>query len=138
MGQARQPVFEHADAHHGVQAQHCEIGEIVPGEAFAREVGVDATQPAESAATGAETPPIGQFDGSGVAHHDVLYVSPAIHKHADLAADFVADLAQLPGKFVAHEAIGGQAPLEKPVQLFNLAGFETAGIAENLDEDSPD
>jgi len=94
---------------------------------------VDAAQSAESATTRAQTPPVGQFDGSGIPDHHVLNVPPAVREHADLSANVVADLAQLSGELVAHQAIGGQAPLEKSVQLFDLAGLEAAGIAENLD-----
>ena len=94
---------------------------------------MNAAKAAEPAATGAQASPIGQFDGPGVPHHHVLDISPAIHEDAHLPADVVADLAQLPGEFVADQPIGGKPPLEEAVELLDLAGLEAAGIAEYLD-----
>jgi hypothetical protein len=62
-----------------------------------------------------------------------LDISPAIYEDAHLPTDVVADLAQLPGEFVADQPIGGKPPLEEAVELLDLAGLEAAGIAEYLD-----
>ena len=96
-------------------------------------MGVDAAQSAQPPTTGAQSSPIGQLDGSGIPDHDVLNVAASVGENTDLAADLVADLAQLPGEFVAHQPVGGQAALEEALELAYLAGLEASGVAKDLD-----
>ena len=63
----------------------------------------------------------------------MLDIAPAIDEDAHLSADVVADLALLPGEFVAHQSIGGKPPLKEAVELLDLAGLEAADITEYLD-----
>ncbi len=62
----------------------------------------------------------------------MLDVSPPIREDADLTADLVADLAQLPRELVVDHTVGGEPTLEEALELSDLAGLEAAGIAEDL------
>jgi hypothetical protein len=63
----------------------------------------------------------------------VLDVASSIDEDPDLAPDFPADLRQLACELVADEAVGGKAPPEQALELADLIGLQTAGVAEYLD-----
>ena len=61
------------------------------------------------------------------------YCTAAIHEHTHLACDFEADLGQLARQLLADHPIHRDPTSGKPLQPFDLAGFEAAGVAENVD-----
>jgi len=63
----------------------------------------------------------------------VLHGSAAIHEHADLSVDVATDLAELAGEFLGQNLIGGDPAPEEALELADLTGLETVGIAVDLD-----
>jgi hypothetical protein len=132
MGQFRQSLLGNTDADHRIQSQNPEIRQVVPGQSFAGEMGMDATEPSEAPAPRPQSAPIGQFDGPGVADHHVLYVAAPIRENSDLAPDLAADLGELASEFLAEEPIGRKPSREHPLQQLHLASFQPAGISKDL------
>jgi len=62
----------------------------------------------------------------------MLNIPAPVGEYAYLSPNVVADGRQLPGEIVAHQPVGGQAPLKKALELAGLAGLEATGIAEYL------
>ena len=132
VGTCRQPVVVDADRDHGVEAEQEQVRLVVPGQTFAREVCVDATQTAQPATTGTQTTPIGQLDRVGGAHHHVLHVAAPVDQHADLPPGVPTDLGQLPRELLRQQGVGGDAAPEEALEPANLVRLEPAGVAEDL------
>jgi hypothetical protein len=93
---------------------------------------VEAPQPAQPAAPGAQTTPVGKLDRVGVAHHDVLDIAAAVDQDADLTSDLAACFRQLSRQLLRQQLVGGDAAPEKALQLTNLACLEAVRITEYL------
>ena len=59
--------------------------------------------------------------------------APAIDQNADLTTNLVADLAEVASELIAEHPIGGDPAPEEALDLADLAGFETVGVAVDLD-----
>ena len=130
---AGQPLLVGGDAHHRVEPELREVGEVVRREAFVREVRVDAAHAAQAAAAGAHAPPVRQLDAAVVADHHVRHRARAVDQHADLAADLARELGEPPGEVVGQEAIGRKAALREALELLDVVSLQAVGIAEDAD-----
>jgi hypothetical protein len=134
VGQAGQAVVADADRDDGVEAQEGQVGQVVSGEAFVGEMGLDEAEAAQAAAAGTQTAPVRQLGAGGATDQDVLDGPGAVEEHADLAADLAGEAGQLAGQFVRDEAVGGEPATDEALERLHLAGFETMRVAVNLDE----
>jgi hypothetical protein len=94
---------------------------------------VNAAQPAQPPTPGSQPPPIRQLDRPRIATHHVGHRAAALQQHSDLAADFEADLREFSGQFVTDHALDRHAAPGETLQSADLTGFETAGVADDLD-----
>ena len=90
MDESGKTVVQDGDAHHGIQTQHSEIGQVVCAEPFVGEVCVHTAKPTQAPSSGSQSPPVRQFDAARIADHDMLDVSAASDQHADLSPDIAA------------------------------------------------
>jgi hypothetical protein len=95
---ARKSVFFGRQGADEVEPQQREVREIVPGERFPVEVGVDEPQPLEAALAGAELVEVRDHDLAVIPHDDKVDVALAADEDADLAVGLSGDLAEVPGK----------------------------------------
>jgi hypothetical protein len=84
-GRARLRV--NVDCDHQIQAEERQIGQVVLGQFFAPQVGVQAAQSAE-ALFGESISCLGRHDNSRcVSDDNVFHIAPSIDQNADLAAN---------------------------------------------------
>ena len=95
---ARKPVFLRRHGADEVEAQQGQVREIVPGEPFPVEMGVDEPQPLETALAGAELVEAGDHDLAVIPHDDKMDVALAADEDADLPVCLSGNLAEVPGK----------------------------------------
>jgi hypothetical protein len=133
VSQFRQAALVHRDRDHRIESQQCEVGQVVAVEAFAAKVSVNATQSAKATAAGPQSAPVGKFDRLRSPAHHVGHFAAAVDENADLAADFETDLREFASEFVADDALGRNPASGESFQSANLAGFETAGVAVDVD-----
>ncbi len=138
VGQSGKAIRAGRHGDHRIEPQERQVGQVIEGERLVPDVGVYAAQTAEASATGAHSAPIRKLDGTGVADHDVGDVAAAVHQDAHLPPGLEREGGQLPRQFLGDEALGRQPAPREAFELAHLAGFETAGIAEDLDEESLD
>jgi hypothetical protein len=65
----------------------------------------------------------------------VGHSAATLEQDTDLAADSEADFREFSGQFLADYAIGRHAASEETLHSFDVTGFETAGVADDLDGD---
>ena len=133
MGQAGKAILLNGDAHHGIESEDREIGEIVSRQSLIAEMGLEATQASESAPPRAQSTPVRQFRAAVVAHHDVLNIATPIDQYAHLAADVVADLGQIARQLVGQKPVRLEPSLKEPLKLLHLTGLEASGVSVDLD-----
>jgi hypothetical protein len=63
----------------------------------------------------------------------VSHFAAAIDEDSDLPADLETDLREFAREFVAHDALGRNAASGESFQPAYLTGFETSGIAVDVD-----
>ena len=131
VGASRQALLVGGDAHHRVEAQLREVGEVVLGEPLVREVGVDAAQPAQASPAGAHASPVRQLDRAGIADHHVGDRPGAVDEHPHLPADLPGELRELAGEVVGQEPVGRKAALREALELLDVVGLEAVGITED-------
>ena len=68
MDDTRQPVLAYRDGRHQVQPEENEVGEIVTGQRFSGQVGVDEPQPSQPPPRNALALQVRQLDAMGVPH----------------------------------------------------------------------
>ncbi len=61
------------------------------------------------------------------------HAAAPVNQNADLAADLSRDFRELPRKFVAEEDVRVETPAEEALELLDLACFQTACAAVDLD-----
>ena len=119
------------DGGHEVQPQQREVRQIVPAEGLVVEMGVDAAQAVEAAGGRPVVIGGGDHDPPVVADHHMRDPALAIHQQADLAADFVRQLAQVARQLGGHQAFRRSAPAVEIFEPADLVGLEAGGVAEN-------
>ena len=75
------------DRRYSIEPQQREVGEVVPGQRLAAQVGVDEPKAAEPARSAAHTADVGQHDLRRIADEHVLDRAAPIDQHADLAVE---------------------------------------------------
>jgi hypothetical protein len=63
----------------------------------------------------------------------VGHFAAAVDENSDLAADFETDLREFASEFVTDDALGRNPASGESFQSANLVGFETAGVAVDVD-----
>jgi hypothetical protein len=63
----------------------------------------------------------------------VAYRAAPLHQDTDLAADFEADLGEFAGQLLTDHALDRHAATKETLQSSDLIGFETAGVANDVD-----
>ena len=94
---------------------------------------MNAAQSAKAAATGPQSTPVGKFDRLRSPAHHVGHFAAAIDENSDLAADLETDLREFASDLVADDALDRKAAPGESFQAAYLAGFETAGVAVDVD-----
>jgi hypothetical protein len=61
-----------------------------------------------------------------------------IHENPHLPSGFRCECGQMPRKLLGQEAFGRKPAPREALELTDLAGFQTVGVAEDLDECSLD
>lgn len=133
MSQLRQAVFVDRDHDHRVEAQQCEVRQIVAIEAFVSKVCMNAAEPTEATSTGPQSTPVGKLDRIRSSAHHVGHFAAAIDENSDLAADFGTDLSEFASELVTDDALGRNTASGESFQPFYLAGLEAAGVAVDAD-----
>src|SRR5260370_22390718 len=104
------------DGRNQVESQQREVGKMVPGEVFAAQVRVHASQAPKAIAGDAHALEIGHLDLSRIADNHIFNIAFAVDQRADLAIGFMRKLAQLPCEFRSDNLMGRNAAL---IQLLN-------------------
>ena len=115
MGPAGLPVLLHRHGADEVEPQEREVGEVVPGERFPVEVGVDEPKPFEAALAGAERVEAGDHDLAVCLPGDLAEVAGKLEGEHPGDRDFAAvelldapDLVRLESGRVAIDAVDGE------------------------------
>ena len=127
-----QAVFLHPDGRHHVEPQQGEVGEIVPGERLALEVGVHQAQATQAHLAGTRAAHVGELELVRVADDHRLDVSLAVEEHADLAVGLQRELGQVPGQLGADDLMHGHVAAPGVLQVFELAGLEAQYVASRF------
>ena len=114
------------------EAKQREIGEIIAGERFPPQVGVDEAQAAEASTAAADTAEVGQHDLRGIADHHVLDRTTPIDEHTDLAVQLRRLRGELCGKLGGHHIRGRNASAIQALERLDLTCLESLGIARYL------
>jgi hypothetical protein len=126
-------VLVHRDCDHRVEAQQCEVRQIVAIEALVSKMCMNATQSAKAAEAGSQSTPVGKLDRRRSSAHHVGHFATSIDENSDLAADLETDLREFASEFVADDALGRNAAPGESFQPTYLAGLETAGVSVDVD-----
>ena len=94
---------------------------------------MNEAQAAQASAARSEPAPIGQFERTGSADHDMRNRAATVDQHANLATNLSGEFGQLTGEFVVEQDVGVEATTEQAIELFNLAGLQAAGVSVDLD-----
>jgi hypothetical protein len=133
VSQLRQAVRVYRDDDHRVEAQQCEVRQVVSIEAFVVKMCMNTAQSAKATTAGSQSTPVGKFDRLRRPAHHVGHFAAAIYENSDLAADLETDLRKFASEFVTDDAFGRNAAPSESLQPAYLAGLETAGVAVDLD-----
>ncbi len=125
----RKPVRSRLDGGHRVEAQQHEVGQIVPGQRFLAEMGVEAPQSAETPFGYALPLQVRQDDLPRVAHTDPLHFAFAVDEHSNLAPDLPRDLGELAGELLGYERAWRKPPLVELLEPVPFAGLEAVYVA---------
>jgi hypothetical protein len=137
VGEARETVGLGPDGDHGVEPQHGEVGHVVAVEGLVAQVGVDAAEAPQPPVPGADAAPVGHLDAARVSHHHVGHAATPIHQHADLAPGLVGEPAQLPRQLLGDQALRREPSAGQALELADLTGLQTVGVAEDPDGARP-
>ena len=125
-------VRAHFDHRHGVETQQGEVVQIVVGERFTAQVGMDQPQRAEPADTAAQAADVGQLELLGVADDDVADVAIAFHQHADLTAELAGDFAEVFAELGGGDLLGRSSPPEGSLERLDQGGLDAANVAVDV------
>jgi hypothetical protein len=98
VGLAGKPVFLRRHGADEVEPQKGQVRQVIPGERLPVEVGVDESQPLETALAGAELVEARDHDLAVIPHDDEVDVALAADEDADLPVGLSGNLAEGPGK----------------------------------------
>jgi len=120
-GQAGEAVIAGVDGADEIETQEREVGEVVRGELFAGEVGVDQAEPLETAGGGAKPVEIRDQDVVVRSDDDIGRLAAAGDQDADLTVDLPGELRELAGQVVGDDPLRRDAP---PVELPDPLDFD--------------
>jgi len=115
-----------------IETQESQVRQVVCGELFTGQVGVDQAKPPKTAGGGAKTVQGRDQDVVVRPYDDVRDFPPAGHKKTDLTVDLTGEFRQRPGQFMGEDLLRRDAP---PVELpdpFDLRRSESGQVAVNL------
>lgn len=88
----RKAFAAHLEDGQTIEPQEGQIGQVFFAQGFSTQVGVDVSNPGESAGRGSKSFLGREQNLSRVANDHLLNVAPAVDEDADLPADFPGDL----------------------------------------------
>ena len=133
MDLAGEPVRQHLQRGHQVEAQERQVGVVVAGEGLAAEVGVHQPQAAQSVRPRPGAAHVGERQLLGVPDHHPLDLPLAVEQHPHLAVDLARDLGEVPPQLGGDHLGRVGAAAVGAAQGVELALLE----AEDVPEDVP-
>ena len=135
---ARQPPFVHPQGDHEVEAQQRQVREVVLGEGFLLQVGVDAPKAPQPALSPPPAAEVGDDDLSMVPYYDEADLPHPVYYQTYLSLYTVGKLGEVTGQFPADYLLRRDPPPVDPLQGLEFACFETCGLTlYSLDTLSP-
>ena len=115
-----------------VETEHREVGEIVVGDEFPMQVGVDEPQ-----APQASFPEwiIGQLrdeDAPFIANYHIFNFAEPVRQNSNLPPDIPGEIGQLAGQVESDKVAGRYPAAVEPLQPFDLARFQSCKVAVRL------
>ena len=122
VNEPREAVLSHREPRHEVQPEQDQIGEIVAGERFVRQMGVDEAQSPEPPAGDPLPLEVRKLDPVSVPDADPGHRPAAVHQYADLTANGPRYPGELPGELLGEERRRGQPPPGEALQGAPVTG----------------
>ena len=125
----RQAAVHDLDYCHQIQPEKKQIHQVILGEIFPGQMGMDAAQSLQPSAGGADLGESGDDDFFIIADNDRFHLAGAGKQQADLSADLRRQFRHLPGHLRRDNQPRIGSPLGEPFQPFELPGFQAAEIS---------
>jgi hypothetical protein len=95
-------------------------------------MGVYASEPSQTAGSGAIIADIGNHYFLMISHNNIGYLALTIYEKAYLTANFIRKPADVTSKFECNKELGWKAAAVKISKFTDMAGFKPADIPEKF------
>ena len=120
----------HEDGGHGVEAEQRKVGEVVAGEGFTLEMGVDQAKAAQSRLACSGATDVWQDQATGLADHHPLDLAFSAQEYAELAPSLERKLGEVTRQLAADQFTRADAAAKGRPQSMQLRLLEAEGVAE--------